>query len=176
MLRKFNLVYFTCDLFTSFDGCWIWGAQDCIQKFTSSFCELCSFTSSTVWHSHINIAHLMLPRYWHVHDDVQGQSGLKYVVEVEILFILKICATQTHANLFISVEYSMSVLDELKTGITDLVEQYKESQIPMQETSSVARVCFVVEKILHMGLKGTYFYCFFFYYSRPSCHSTSKLA
>jgi hypothetical protein len=47
------------------------------------------------------------------------------------------------------------VLDELKIGITDLVEHHKDTQIPLNETASVARVCFTVEKILHIGLKGT---------------------
>lgn len=52
-------------------------------------------------------------------------------------------------------EQAMLILDDLKVGITELVEQYKESQIPLYETASAARVCFIIERILHIGLKGT---------------------
>jgi hypothetical protein len=48
---------------------------------------------------------------------------------------------------------AMAILDDLKVGITEMVEQYKESGIPLNENASVSRVCYIVERILQIGLK-----------------------
>lgn len=54
----------------------------------------------------------------------------------------------------IYIELAMNILADLKVGVTELVEQYKETNIPLNENASVARVCWIVERILHIGLKG----------------------
>lgn len=58
------------------------------------------------------------------------------------------------ANLHIIHFSIVSVLDDLKEAITSAVEQYKETNIPLAETASVSRVCYIIERILQTGLKG----------------------
>lgn len=50
----------------------------------------------------------------------------------------------------------VSVLDDLKEAIASLVEQFNESHIPLPENASVSRVCYIIERILQTGLKGTF--------------------
>lgn len=58
-----------------------------------------------------------------------------------------------HHNV-LRIELAMAILADLKVGVTELVEQYKETNIPLNENASVSRVCYIVERILHIGLKG----------------------